>query len=240
MSQTPLVSAAHPLDTVIPAPERVVIPLRGSQAGFPVRRVYCVGRNYAAHAIEMGHDPTREPPFFFLKNPENVVLPEAGFPYPSQSSDVHHEVELVVALKSGGTDIDAGSAMDCVWGYGVGIDFTRRDLQARAKDKGQPWAAAKSFEYSAPVTPLVAAQDCPPPTSGRIHLSVNGEIRQDGDLSHMTWKIPEIIAELSKLFTLAAGDIIMTGTPAGVSAVSRGDVVTCGIDGFGDLTVTIV
>lgn len=228
------------MNTVIPAAPPVILPVRGKDAGFPVRRVYCVGRNYAAHAIEMGHDPSREPPFFFQKNPENLVLPAEGFPYPAQSSDVHHEVELVVALKAGGTDIDPANAMACVWGYGVGIDFTRRDLQAEAKTKGHPWAAAKAFEHSGPVSPLVAAEDCPDPASGRIHLSVNGETRQDGDLAQMTWKIPEIISELSKLFTLAAGDIILTGTPAGVSAVNRGDVVTCSVEGFGDLTVTIV
>ncbi|KQS79272.1 5-carboxymethyl-2-hydroxymuconate isomerase [Rhizobium sp. Leaf384] len=228
------------MNTVITAAPPVILPVSGSEAGFPVRRVYCVGRNYALHAIEMGHDPTREPPFFFQKNPENLRLPASGFPYPARSNDVHHEVELVVALKSGGTDIDPAAAMDCVWGYAVGIDFTRRDLQADAKSKGQPWAAAKAFEHSGPVSPLVPAEQGVDPARGRIHLSVNGAIRQDGDLAQMTWKIPEIIAELSKLFELAAGDVILTGTPAGVGAVERGDVVTCGIDGIGDLTVTVV
>lgn len=228
------------MNTVIPVPSPVILPVSGSDAGFPVHRVFCVGRNYADHAIEMGHDPAREPPFFFQKNPENLVLPAEGFPYPSQSQDVHHEVELVVALGSGGTDIDPAKAMDCVWGYAVGIDFTRRDLQAQAKAKGQPWAAAKAFEHSGPVSALKAAEDVADPARGRIHLSVNDQIRQDGDLAQMTWKIPEIIARLSTLFALAPGDIIMTGTPAGVGAVVRGDVVTCGIDGIGTLTVTVV
>lgn len=228
------------MNTVIPAAQPVLLPVSGTDAVFPVHRVYCVGRNYAAHAIEMGHDPSREPPFFFQKNPENLVLPEGGFPYPSQSRDVHHEVELVVALKAGGTDIDPAAAMACVWGYAVGIDFTRRDLQADAKSKGQPWAAAKAFEHSGPVSALVPVANCPDPSRGRIHLSVNGEVRQDGDLSQMTWKIPEIISKLSTLFALRAGDIIMTGTPAGVSAVVRGDVVACGIERIGDLTVTVI
>lgn len=228
------------MTTVFSLPAPVLLPVSGSKSSFPVRRVYCVGRNYAAHAIEMGHDPVREPPFFFQKNPDNVVLPAAGFPYPPLSEDVHHEVELVVALKSGGEAIDAADALDCVYGYGVGIDFTRRDLQARAKSAGKPWEAAKAFEHSAPVSPLVPAEAIGHPDNGRIWLAVNGETRQEGDLSQMIWNVPEIIAELSRLFRLSAGDLIMTGTPSGVGAVARRDVISCGIDGVATLSVTVV
>ncbi|WP_426131818.1 fumarylacetoacetate hydrolase family protein [Pararhizobium sp. PWRC1-1] len=227
------------MTTVIPLPAPVLLPVVNSEQTFPVRRVYCVGRNYAAHAIEMGHDPDREPPFFFQKNPDNLVH-GAEFPYPPLSTDVHHEVELVIALKHGGDAIDAGDALDCVYGYAVGIDFTRRDLQAEAKAAGKPWAAAKAFEHSAPVSEIVPAQVIGHPTEGNIWLKIDGETKQQGDLNQMIWKIPEIIAELSKLFTLAAGDIIMTGTPSGVGPVSRGDAVSCGIDGVATLTVTVV
>ncbi len=227
------------MTTVIPLPAPVLLPVMNSEQTFPVRRVYCVGRNYAAHAIEMGHDPDREPPFFFQKNPDNLVH-SAEFPYPPLSTDVHHEVELVVALKHGGDAIEAADALDCVYGYAVGIDFTRRDLQAQAKAAGKPWAAAKAFEHSAPVSQIVPAQAIGHPVDGNIWLKINGETKQQGDLNQMIWKIPEIIAELSKLFTLAAGDIIMTGTPSGVGPVSRGDTVSCGIDGVATLTVAVV
>ena len=227
------------MTTVIPLPAPVLLPVANSEKTFPVRRVYCVGRNYAAHAIEMGHDPDREPPFFFQKNPDNLVQ-SAKFPYPPLSADVHHEVELVIALKSGGDAIDAEDALDCVYGYAVGIDFTRRDLQAQAKAAGKPWAAAKAFEHSAPVSQIVPAQAIGHPADGNIWLKINGETKQQGDLNQMIWKIPEIIAELSKLFTLAPGDIIMTGTPSGVGPVSRGDTVSCGIDGVATMTVTVV
>lgn len=226
------------MTTVIPLPAPVLLPVVNSEQTFPVRRVYCVGRNYAAHAIEMGHDPDREPPFFFQKNPDNLVH-GAAFPYPPLSSDVHHEVELVIALKQGGDAIEAVDALDCVYGYAVGIDFTRRDLQAEAKAAGKPWAAAKAFEHSAPLSQIVPAAVIGHPTDGNIWLKINGETKQQGDLNQMIWKVPEIIAELSKLFTLAAGDIIMTGTPSGVGPVSRGDAVSCGIDGVATLTVTV-
>jgi fumarylpyruvate hydrolase len=228
------------MTTVIPLPAPVLLPVANSDRAFPVRRVYCVGRNYAAHAIEMGHDPDREPPFFFQKNPDNLSVPRAEFPYPPLSSDVHHEVELVVLLKGGGDNIDSGDALDCVYGYAVGIDFTRRDLQAEAKAAGKPWAAAKAFEHSAPVSSIVPAETIGHPEAGNIWLTVNGDRKQQGDLNQMIWKVPEVIAELSKLFTLAAGDVIMTGTPSGVGPVSRGDVVSCGIDGVATLTVTVV
>ncbi len=227
------------MTTVIPLPAPALLPVMNSEQTFPVRRVYCVGRNYAAHAIEMGHDPDREPPFFFQKNPDNLVQ-AAEFPYPPLSADVHHEVELVIALKQGGDAINAADALDCVYGYAVGIDFTRRDLQAQAKATGKPWAAAKAFEHSAPVSQIVPAQVIGHPADGNIWLKINGETKQQGDLNQMIWKTSEIIAELSKLFTLAAGDIIMTGTPSGVGPVSRGDTVSCGIDGVATLTVTVV
>ncbi len=227
------------MKTVIPLPTSVLLSVSGTTDTFPVRRVYCVGRNYADHAIEMGHDPDREAPFFFQKNPDNLLLPATGFPYPPLSRDVHHEVELVIALRCGGTDIPAGDALDCVYGYAVGIDFTRRDLQAQAKAAARPWAAAKAFEHSAPCSALVPAETIGHPVDGNIWLAVNGERRQQGDLNQMIWKVPEIIAELSRLFALAPGDVIMTGTPAGVGPVLRGDTITCGIDGVATLSVAI-
>ncbi|AWI57472.1 fumarylacetoacetate hydrolase family protein [Sinorhizobium fredii] len=228
------------METVIPPSLPVLLPIFESPVGFPVRRVYCVGRNYAAHAREMGHDPDREPPFFFQKNADNLLPPGQDFPYPPLSSDVHHEVELVVALRHGGANIPVAEAIAHVYGYGVGIDFTRRDLQAQAKEAGRPWTAAKAFEHSAPISAIAPATAVGHPTNGNIWLKVNGETRQQGDLAQMIWTVPEIIAELSRLFTLAPGDIIMTGTPAGVGAVQRGDVVTCGIDGIAALSVKVV
>ncbi len=228
------------METVIPPSPPVLLPVTGSHAGFPVRRVYCVGRNYAAHAREMGHDPDREPPFFFQKNADNLLPPGENFPYPPRSSNVHHEVELVVALRSGGTDIPVEQALDHVYGYAVGIDFTRRDLQAEAKKAGRPWAAAKAFEHSAPISALVPATVIGHVVSGKIWLKVNGEMRQEGDLSQLIWSVPEIVAELSCLFTLAPGDVIMTGTPSGVGPVTRGDLITCGVDGVAVLSVSVV
>ncbi|MET0749087.1 MAG: fumarylacetoacetate hydrolase family protein [Rhizobium sp.] len=224
--------------TVIPLPAPTLLPVDGSTRTFPVRRVYCVGRNYADHAIEMGHDPSREPPFFFQKNPDNLFTGK-DFPYPSLSSDVHHEVELVIALKSGGADIPVAAALDCIYGYGVGIDFTRRDRQGEAKKAGRPWEIGKAFEHSAPVSPLVPAERLGPLDEGAIWLELNGKRAQQGDLAQMIWKLPEIIAELSKLFTLAAGDVIMTGTPAGVGPVQKGDHITCGVDGVATLSLSV-
>ncbi|OQP88363.1 5-carboxymethyl-2-hydroxymuconate isomerase [Rhizobium rhizosphaerae] len=227
------------MQTVFAPPAPVLLPVAGSQALFPVRRIYCVGRNYAAHAREMGSDPTREPPFFFQKNPDNALPAGQDFPYPACSSDVHFEVELVVALKDGGENIAPDDANGCIFGHAVGIDFTRRDLQAEAKKAGKPWAAAKSFEQSAPIGPIVPLDAVSPSPEARIWLSQNDILRQEGHLSDMTWSVPEIIVELSKLFRLAAGDLIMTGTPSGVGPVVRGDVVTCCIDGLPELTVTV-
>lgn len=223
-----------------PAAPPTVLPIEGTDQSFLVRRIYCVGRNYADHVAEMGGDPTREAPFFFQKNPDNLLLAGQGFPYPPRSEDVHHEVELVVFLKSGGSDVGAADALSLVYGYGVGIDFTRRDLQAAAKKAGKPWTAAKAFEHSAPVSPVVPASRSGHPATGRIWLEVNDVVRQDGDLGQMSWKVPEIIAELSKLFALAPGDVIFTGTPAGVGAVRRGDRIACGVDGVATLSLTVI
>ena len=216
------------------------LPIAGSDQLFPVRRIYCVGRNFAEHAIEMGHDPDKEPPFFFQKNPDAIVPPGGDFPYPTQSSDVHHEVELVVALKSGGTDIALEQALDCVFGYGVGLDMTRRDLQAVAKKMGRPWEIAKSFEASAPCGAIQPIAQVGHPAKGALVAKVNGELRQQGDLDQMIWKVPEMIAYLSRFFELRAGDLIMAGTPAGVGAVIPGDRITAAIEGVGEITVTVV
>ncbi|MEQ1943616.1 fumarylacetoacetate hydrolase family protein [Mesorhizobium sp. VNQ89] len=215
------------------------LPIAGSDMLFPIHRVYCVGRNYADHAIEMGGDPNREPPFFFQKNPDNLFAGDS-FPYPSASNDVHHEIEMVVALKGGGVDIPVADALDCVWGYGVGLDMTRRDLQAKAKELARPWEVAKAFEQSAPCSPLVPAEKIGHPSRGLIQLDVNGERRQAGNLDQMIWKVPEMISCLSGLFRLAPGDVIMTGTPAGVGPVSRGDVLHAHVEGVGDLQVRVV
>jgi len=224
---------------VVNPPPAVTLPVAGSDQVFPVRRVYCIGRNYAAHAIEMGHDPNREPPFFFQKNPDNLYVGDT-FPYPAQTKDVHHEIELVVALKSGGTNIPVASALDHVWGYAVGLDMTRRDLQGIAKDMGRPWEIGKAFEKSAPVTALRPASEIGHPASGLVQLKVNGKPRQAGDLNQMIWKVPEMIAYLSDYFELAAGDVIMTGTPAGVGPVVAGDVMEGSVEGVGTLTVSVV
>ncbi|WP_274630310.1 fumarylacetoacetate hydrolase family protein [Arvimicrobium flavum] len=223
---------------VIAAPETVSLPVVGTADRFPIHRVYCVGRNYAAHAVEMGHDPDREPPFFFQKNPDNLYA-GSEFPYPPATSDVHHEVELLVALKDGGVDIPLDRALDCVFGYGVAFDMTRRDLQAKAKDMGRPWEVGKAFEHSAPSSPIVPATAIGHPARGAIWLDVNGARRQTGDLAQMIWKVPEMISYLSGLFTLRPGDVILSGTPSGVGAVKRGDRLNAHVDGVGDFEVTV-
>lgn len=224
-------------DYVIAPPAPAALPVAGSAARFPVRRVYCIGRNYAAHAVEMGHDPDREPPFFFQKNPDNLD-PGGTFPYPGQSADVHHEVELAVALGEGGSDVPLERAMQLVWGYAVALDMTRRDVQDEAKRLKRPWDTAKAFERSAPIGPLVPAGGFDP-SRGAISLAVNGETRQSGDLDQMIWKVPEMIACLSTWFTLAPGDVILSGTPAGVGPVVRGDRLEARIAGLPPLDVHV-
>ncbi|MBA8837115.1 fumarylacetoacetate hydrolase family protein [Ochrobactrum sp. RH2CCR150] len=215
------------------------LPVKGTDALFPVHRIYCVGQNYADHAIEMGGDPTRNPPFFFQKNPDNLVINGGDFPYPPKTEDVHHEIELVIALKSGGTDIPVEQALDHVYGYAVGIDMTRRDLQAVAKKAGRPWEVAKAFEHSAPCSAIAPVSDVGHPQSASISLSINGETRQSGDLNQMIWKVAETISYLSSLFELQPGDLIFTGTPAGVGPVQRGDRLVGKVDGVGSLSVTV-
>jgi fumarylpyruvate hydrolase len=224
---------------VISAPVIPTLPVAGTQDVFPVHRIYCVGRNYAAHAIEMGHDPNREDPFFFQKNPDTLVLSGGQFPYPAKTEDVHFEIELVVALKSGGSEIPVEKALDCIYGYGVGLDMTRRDLQGQMKKQGRPWEIGKAFEHAAPCTALVPASQIGHPDQGRVWLNVNGELRQEGDLNQLIWKVPEMISYLSGLFTLAAGDLIYSGTPSGVGAVVRGDVMHGGVEGVGEIEITV-
>ncbi|MEM9435188.1 MAG: fumarylacetoacetate hydrolase family protein [Pseudomonadota bacterium] len=223
----------------IPAPPRTALPVLGTKALFPVRRVYCIGRNYAAHAIEMGHDPDREPPFFFQKNPDNLD-PSGLFPYPSQTTDVHHEIELAVLLKSGGTDIEVDAASDHIFGYALSLDMTRRDLQGAQKKLGRPWEIGKAFERSAPIGPVHPVDQTGALDAGSITLKVNGEIRQSGDLNQMIWKVPEMISYLSAFFALAAGDVILSGTPAGVGPVSRGDQLDLSVTGLNPFVVRVV
>lgn len=226
-------------DFVVETPPIVAIPVAGTDARFPVRRIYCIGRNYAAHAVEMGHDPNRESPFFFQKNPNN--LDSSGeFPYPAQSTDVHHEIEMAVALKSGGTNIPLEQALHHVFGYGVSLDMTRRDLQSEAKKLGRPWETGKAFEHSAPIGPIQRVTDVGHPENGRIELKINGELRQQGDLNQMIWKVPEMISYLSEYFELAAGDIVLSGTPSGVGPVAVGDSMNASIEGVGGIVVQVV
>ncbi len=224
-------------DTVIPVPPPTLLPVAGSAARFPVRRVYCIGRNYAEHAAEMGHD-TREPPFFFQKNPDDLD-PSGSFPYPYRSSDVHHESEMAVFLHSGGSDIHTGAALNHVYGYALALDMTRRDLQAQMKRAGRPWEVAKAFARSAPVGPIHPAAEIGHPAHGALTLHLNGAPRQEGDLAQMIWSVPEMIAILSEYVSLAAGDVILTGTPAGVGPVSRGDVLEVAHERLGRLAVTV-
>lgn len=225
---------------VIAPPPVPTLPVVGSSDLFPVRRIYCIGRNYAEHAIEMGHDPTKEPPFFFQKNPDNILLEGSDFPYPPKSKDVHFEIELVVALKSGGANIPVERALDHVYGYAIGLDMTRRDLQGEAKKLGRPWEIGKAFEHSAPCGPIHPVSAVGHPSSGAIWLEVNGEMRQKGDVNQMIWKVPEMISYLSDYFTLAPGDLIMSGTPAGVGGVKAGDALKGHVDGVGDFYVKVV
>ena len=227
------------MNYVIDPPAVPSLPVIGEESRFPVRRIYCVGRNYAAHAIEMGHDPDREPPFFFTKPADTIVPSGSTIPYPLATADLHHEIELVVALAKGGVNVPVERALDLVFGYAVGLDMTRRDLQGEAKKLARPWCAGKAFDRSAPCTAIRSAAEIGHPDSGRIWLAVNGELRQEGDLNQLIWKIPEMIEYLSGLFELAPGDLIFTGTPAGVGAVARGDTITGGVEGVTDIEIRI-
>src|SRR5437868_9347982 len=223
---------------VIDPPQPPSIAVAGTSRRFPVRRIWCVGRNYLEHIREMGQDE-REPPFFFAKPADAVVPDGSTIPYPPLTKDLHHEVELVVALKSGGRNIDVRRANDCIYGYGVGIDLTRRDLQIASRDLKRPWEIGKAFDASAPCGAIRPASETGHPTKGRITLKCNGKIRQDGDLEQLIWNVPEVISKLSEMVALEAGDIIMTGTPSGVAATVAGDKLECEIEGIGKLTVAI-
>ena len=216
----------------------VTLPVAESNQQFPVGRIYCVGRNYAEHAREMGHDPDREPPFFFMKPADAIVLSGAMIPYPQMTKDLHHEIEMIVAIGKGGSDIPVEKALEHVFGYGVGLDMTRRDLQGEAKKMGRPWEMGKAFDNSAPCTALKTIAMVGHPSKGAIWLKVNGQFTQKGDLSEMIWNVPETISYLSRLITLRAGDVIMSGTPAGVGPVKPGDKLEGHVDGVGDLTVS--
>ena len=224
-------------DLVIAAPQAVVVPVQGG-GSFPVRRVYCVGRNYAEHVREMGND-LREPPFFFDQPADALVIEGGAIAYPPQTADFHHEIELVVAIGKDGAGIGEHAALDHVYGYAAGLDMTRRDLQAEAKKAGRPWTMAKGFDQSAPIGAIAPASRIGHPVRGAITLSVNGAERQRGDLSDQIWSVPETIAFLSRLVTLRAGDLIMTGTPAGVGAVRRRDVLEGAIEGVGTVSTVI-
>jgi fumarylpyruvate hydrolase len=227
------------MNFVIPAPPIASVEVTGTDDRFPVRRIYCIGRNYLAHRKEMGHDD-RKPPFYFQK-PADALLASGGeFSYPPQTENVHFEIELVVAIAKGGVDIPVENALDHVYGYGLGIDMTRRDLQSQAKKDGRPWDSAKGFDHSAPISPIRPASEIGHPDSGRIWLAVNGEIRQDSDLNLQIWNVQEGISHLSKLYQVAPGDLIYTGTPDGVGPIKPGDLITAGIDAIGELEITVI
>jgi fumarylpyruvate hydrolase len=229
------------MNFVIPAPAPALVPVLGG-GDYPVRRIYCVGRNYAEHAQEMGFTG-REPPFFFMKPADAVVPVPVGdtghIPYPSLTQDFHHEVELVVAIGRGGRNIAAADAAAHIYGYAVGLDMTRRDLQGQMKKQGRPWCIGKGFDHSAPIGPIVPRVQTGPLTSGAISLHVNGVLRQSGDLSQLIWNVDETIEQLSQAWTLEAGDLIYTGTPAGVAAVLAGDVMEAAIAGLPALRVAV-
>jgi fumarylpyruvate hydrolase len=219
-------------------PQVTTIPVVGGDP-FPVRRIYCVGRNYEAHAREMGHDPNREPPFFFMKPADAIVPTDSVIPYPTQTKDYHHEIELVVALGKGGDNVPVNKALELVFGYAVGLDMTRRDMQSVAKKLSRPWDLSKGFDRSAPCGPITPVSGFSTPTKGAIWLKVNDQVRQKGDLSDLIWSVAETISVLSESVTLAAGDLIYTGTPDGVNSVVKGDVLHGHVDGLSDLVVTI-
>ena len=224
----------------IPVAPPHTLAIANSEEVFPVNRVYCVGRNYAAHAREMGADPDREPPFFFMKPANSIVTDGKDMAYPALSNDVHHEIEMVVAIGKGGANIAADKALDHVYGYGVGLDMTRRDLQGEAKKMGRPWDTGKAFDQSAPCGEITPVAKCGHPNKGAVQLLVNGEVRQAGDLNQLIWNIPDTIAYLSTLFTLEPGDLIFSGTPAGVGPVKKGDVLEGSVEGLVNLKTKIV
>jgi fumarylpyruvate hydrolase len=226
-------------DYIFAPPAQASVAIAGETARFPVRRIFCVGRNYAAHAREMGKDPDREPPFFFTKPADAVVDTGAAIPYPPETNNFHYEIELIVAIGRAGVAIPREAALDHVFGYGVGIDLTRRDQQFEARDKGRPWDWGKAFDLSAPIAPLHRVADNVHPSRGRIWLAVNGVVKQDADLAELIWPVPDIIAIASRSMALQPGDLIMTGTPAGVGAIVAGDKVTGGIDGLGEIEISI-
>lgn len=224
---------------VFPPSPQPVVPVAGTDAVFPVRRIFCVGQNYAAHAREMGSDPSRTEPVFFTKPGDTVVASGSTVPYPSMTENLHYEIELVVALGGGGADIPEAEALSRVFGYAAGIDLTRRDLQAAAKKAGAPWDMGKGFDRSAPIGTIAPASAIGHPAAGGIRLAVNGALRQNSDLSDMIWSVAAIISRLSRFVELRAGDLIFTGTPEGVGAIQRGDVLEGSIDGVGSVSVTI-
>ena len=226
-------------DYALPLPPPASLPIEGEAARFPVRRIFCVGRNYGAHVREMGGDEKAQSPLFFTKPADAVSTGGADVPYPPGTRDLHHEIELVVALRSGGADITVERALDHVFGYAAGVDLTRRDLQGLAKKGGQPWDAAKAFDHSAPIGPL-RRREGEGPGEGAIRLSVDGALRQDARLSDMIWSVAEVIAEASRLWTLAPGDLIFTGTPEGVGPLVRGSRVRGGVEGAGEVAFTVV
>ena len=225
---------------VIDPPAIPSLPVTGDIRRFAVNRIFCVGRNYADHAREMGHDPDREPPFFFMKPASAILADGKDMTYPSLSNDVHHEVELVVAIAKGGVNIPSQNALEHIYGYGVGLDMTRRDLQGEAKKMGRPWDTGKAFDQSAPCGAITPVIQWGHPDKGSVTLLVNGEIRQEGDLNQLIWNVPDVIASLSSLFTLEPGDLIFTGTPAGVGPVKKGDVLEAKIDGLPTLNTKII
>ena len=233
-------------DTYIFPPQAVVgLPVNGSESAFPVRRVYCVGRNYAAHAREMGFDPDREPPFFFCKpNDAQSIVPVPGgstveIPYPPRTENYHYEIELVVAIGKGGRNIDPEDAQQHIFGYAVGLDMTRRDLQMRMREQGRPWEIGKAFDYSAPIGPITALENGGAVNAGAIELTVDGKTVQKSDITHLIWNVNETIAQLSTLFELQPGDLIMTGTPEGVGAVQRGQTMVGAVAGLTPITVKV-
>lgn len=227
------------LSYVFPVPAVPSVPVSGTELAFPVHRIYCVGRNYAEHAREMGFEPDREAPFFFSKPADAIVQNGATIPYPPATENFHHEIELVVAIGKAGSAITVEGALEYVYGYAVGIDLTRRDLQLSARDKGRPWDAGKAFDLSAPTSHIHRAADIGHPSQGTIWIEVNGVTRQKADLTQLLWSVPEIVGHLSRLYTLQPGDLIYTGTPAGVGPVKPGDSLRGGVDGVDEIRLEI-